>query len=189
MEHVRTIDQVAASLLRNAKVNTRRKQIYAARQAPRQKKGMEQYARLVEAQKIGRGELSVKVRPSFRLGRLQLRQGLAEHQGASDSGADVSEYAADDFLDEELDDAPAHSALAQNVVKMPARASLSQSPEAPNKRKKDRRKSRLVTSSEDSDELEIAVIPGDDDVRVLQGTTTMSPTSGKTGRCSRVWVR
>ena len=114
-----------------------------------QEKRKEQYAKHIRAQKVGRGELSIQVRQSLKRGRLRLRQGLAEEQDASDSGD-----AASGLLEEELDDAQAPSALTQNVVKVPARASLAQKPEAPKKHKKTRKKRALVTSSEESDEEE-----------------------------------
>jgi len=162
MDPVHTIEQVTASSLANANENARRKRVYAAvRRLSMQKKRKEQYAKHIRAQKIGRGELSIKVRPSFKRGRLRLRQGLAEEQDASDSGD-----AASGLLEEELDDEQAPRALTRNVVKVPARASLAQKPEAPKKHKKTRRKRALVTSSEDSDESEDAVIPGGDDVTV-----------------------
>ena len=106
------------------------------------------YAKHIREQKVGRGELSTGVRPSFKRARLRLRQGLAEGQDGSDSGD-----AASGLSEEELDDAQDPSALTQNVVKVPARGSLSQRSET-KQPKKNRRKRALVTSSDESDESE-----------------------------------
>ena len=148
MEPVRTVEQVSASSLANANDNARRRRVYATRRPDIKERRKDRYAKRIREQKVGRGELSTGVRPSFKRARLRLRQGLAEGQDGSDSGD-----AASGLSEEEFADAQAPSALTQNVVKVPARGSLSQRSET-KQPKKTRRKRALVTSSDESDESE-----------------------------------